>query len=207
MSSEGGSMKPSSRPLSPVPAPAPTPGPPSPPVSPPSDICAPHPHLRDSQVQEDIKPPGPALASIDAANFHRGLISLKQMQERSFSLVNQALLRKKLVEEQIKVERDAEAENNNDNKSVNNNSNSSNGADDAEEAGMSFEEARRRFMSESQAGAGGRLAFSVENILAPGKFGRELDEDPDQFGEFGSGKYSDDVKLTRQVKQKKWETV
>ena len=57
------------------------------------------------------------------ANFHRGLISLKQMQERSFSLVNQAILRQRIAEGQIKVERDSEEvnENNNDDKSPNNN--------------------------------------------------------------------------------------
>ena len=35
------------------------------------------------------------------ANFHRGLISLKQMLERSFILVNQALHRQRIKEGQI----------------------------------------------------------------------------------------------------------
>lgn len=41
---------------------------------------------------------------------------------------------------------------------------------------VDFDSARRRFLSESAGAAGSRLAFSVENILAPGRFGRELDE-------------------------------
>ena len=150
------------------------------PVSPPSttDPASPlsdnqdsndhHHHHQDSK--EDLQP------SLDAASFHRGLISLKQMQERSFSLVNHALLRQKLVEEQIKIERDtadAGIENNNDDKSVNNNNHQQ---DD------SFEEARRRFLTENSGVGAGRLAFSVENILAPGKFGREVDDDSDNLG-------------------------
>ena len=114
------------------------------------------------------------------ANFHRGLISLKQMQERSFSLVNQAILRQRIAEGQIKVERDSEEvnENNNDDKSPNNNK-----AEEADEE-LSYDEARRRYLSESAGVAGsGRLAFSVENILAPGRFGREcVDGDQDQYG-------------------------
>merc|ERR1719278_107498 len=39
---------------------------------------------------------------------------------------------------------------------------------------VDFDSARRRFLSESAGAAGSRLAFSVENILAPGRFGREL---------------------------------
>ena len=168
MSSEGGNMK--------------SPAPPSPPASPGSPLSDRGERAevgpRPQEASEDTKPLAPAL---DPANF-RGLISLKQMQERSFSLVNQALLRQKLVEEQIKIERDAEIENNNDKESVNNNS----GAEDAGPEGISFVEARRRFLAcdSGQAGPGGRLAFSVENILAPGKFGREQDEDQEQFGEF-----------------------
>ena len=113
------------------------------------------------------------------ANFHRGLISLKQMQERSFSLVNQALLRQRIAEGQIKVERDPEdvIENNNDDKSPNNNK-----AEEVEED-LSYDEARRRYLSDSANVGAGRLAFSVENILAPGRFGRELgDGDQDQYG-------------------------
>merc|ERR1719242_733406 len=41
---------------------------------------------------------------------------------------------------------------------------------------VDFDSARRRFLSESAGAAGSRLAFSVENILAPGRFGRELDD-------------------------------
>ena len=162
---------------------SPAPSPPSPPASPASPLSDRGERAevgpRPQEVSEDTKPP-----VLEAANF-RGLISLKQMQERSFSLVNQALLRQKLVEEQIKIERDAEIENNNDKESVNNNSNNS-GAEDVGPEGISFVEARRRFLAcdSGQAGPGGRLAFSVENILAPGKFGREHDEDQDQFGEF-----------------------
>ena len=164
---------------------SPAPIPPSPPASPASPLSdrGERPEEARSRpqeaVSEDTKPLGPAL---EAANF-RGLISLKQMQERSFSLVNQALLRQKLVEEQIKIERDAETENNNDTESVNNNSNSSRAEEQQQEA-ISFEEARRRFLTCDSSQQGGRLAFSVENILAPGKFGREHDEDQDQFGEF-----------------------
>ena len=167
-------------------SPAPAPTPPSPPASPASPISDRGERLEAKEVSEDTKPLAPAL---EAANF-RGLISLKQMQERSFSLVNQALLRQKLVEEQIKIERDAEIENNNDKESVNNNSNNS--AEDAVPEAISFAEARRRFLAcdSGQAGPGGRLAFSVENILAPGKFGREHDEDQDQFGEFSFIKFS-----------------
>eukprot|EP00090_Calanus_glacialis_P038687 TRINITY_DN67436_c0_g1_i1.p1 TRINITY_DN67436_c0_g1~~TRINITY_DN67436_c0_g1_i1.p1 ORF type:complete len:292 (-),score=50.73 TRINITY_DN67436_c0_g1_i1:269-1144(-) len=106
------------------------------------------------------------------ANFHRGLISLKQMQERSFSLVNQALLRQRIAEGQIKVETDPEEvnENNNDDKSPNNNK-----ADEGDEE-LSYDEARRRYLSDSANVGAGRLAFSVENILAPGRFGREVGE-------------------------------
>ena len=167
-------------------SPAPiSPSPPASPASPLSDRGERPEEARSrpqEAVSEDTKPLGPAL---EAANF-RGLISLKQMQERSFSLVNQALLRQKLVEEQIKIERDAEIENNNDKESVNNNSNNSIAEDAEVPGGISFVEARRRFLTcdSGQAGPGGRLAFSVENILAPGKFGREHDEDQDQFGEF-----------------------
>ena len=124
--------------------------------------------------KEDIK------QSLEAVQFHRGLLSLKEIQERSFSLVNQALLRHKIVETHVKVERDVEhvvSENNNDKQSLNNNSNES--TNDS----LSFEEARRRFLSESSPVGGGRLAFSVENILAPGKFGKEVDGDMDQYGE------------------------
>ena len=170
MSSEGGDMK--------------SPIPPSPPASPASPLRGERAEVgpRPVEASEDSKPLAPAL---EAANF-RGLISLKQMQERSFSLVNQALLRQKLVEEQIKIERDAEIENNNDKESLNNNSNNSIAEDADGPGGISFVEARRRFLTcdSGQAGPGGRLAFSVENILAPGKFGREHDEDQDQFGEF-----------------------
>ena len=174
MSSEGGAMK------SPIP-----PSPPASPASPLSDRGerpqeARRPGVQEA-VSEDTKPLGPA--SLEAANF-RGLLSLKQMQERSFSLVNQALLRQKLVrEEQIKIERDAETENNNDTESVNNNSNNSM-AEEQQAETISFEEARRRFLTCDSSQQWGRLAFSVENILAPGKFGRDHDEDQDQFGEF-----------------------
>ena len=141
------------------------------PVSPHSEAES----LEESENQES-KQETPATA-LDAAKFHCGLINLKQIQERSFSLVNQALLRQKMVEEQIKIERDisSETENNNDNKSVNNNQS---GSQDS----LSFEEARRRFLSETSAPGGGRLAFSVENILAPGKFGREMEGDQEQYG-------------------------
>ena len=125
--------------------------------------------------KEDIK------QSLDAVQFHRGLLSLKEIQERSFSLVNQALLRHKIVETHVKVERDVEhvvSENNNDKQSLNNNS-----SNESTNDSLSFEEARRRFLSESSPVGGGRLAFSVENILAPGKFGKEVDGDMDQYGE------------------------
>ena len=119
-----------------------------------------------------------ASTALDAAKFHCGLINLKQIQERSFSFVNQAILRQKMVEEQIKIERDmsSEAENNNDQKSLNNNTSES--LPDS----LSLEEARRRFLTESSAAGAGRLAFSVENILAPGKFGREMEGDQEQYG-------------------------
>ena len=119
-----------------------------------------------------------ASTALDAAKFHCGLINLKQIQERSFSFVNQAILRQKMVEEQIKIERDmsGETENNNDNKSLNNNTS------DSLPDSLSLEEARRRFLSESSAPGAGRLAFSVENILAPGKFGREMEGDQEQYG-------------------------
>ena len=134
-----------------------------------------------------------------------GLLSLKQMQERGLSLVNQALLRHKLAAsaasaetvtpapgpEHIKLEAEDTAEtrdNNNDNKSVNNNNNNSHEDEDsrdtdtaAEDARLSFEEARRRFLSSSVTSR--PLAFSVENILAPGKFGREMEGDQDLMGE------------------------
>ena len=109
------------------------------------------------------------------ANFQRGLIN----QSISFSLVNQALLRQRIAEGQIKVERDPEEvnENNNDNKSPNNNK-----SDEVEEE-LSYDEARRRYLSDSAVVGAGRLAFSVENILAPGRFGRELSEgDHDAYG-------------------------
>ena len=151
----------------------------SPPASPPMSSRSPP--ASDSEVpciKEELKP------SLDPANFHRGLLSLKQIQEHSFSLVNQALplLRQKFAEEQIKVERDMEnvSENNNHKQSVNNNAAGA-GIDGDSEA-ISFEEARRRFLSESSPVGGGRLAFSVENILAPGKFGKELDGDQDPYG-------------------------
>ena len=140
------------------------------PASPHSEVDS----LEESENPPQTKQETPAL---EAAKFHCGLINLKQIQERSFSLVNQALLRQKMVEEQIKIERDtSEKENNNDNTSVNNNK--------SEEStdSLSFEEARRRFLSESSGQGGGRLAFSVENILAPGKFGREMDGDGEQYG-------------------------
>ena len=143
------------------------------------------PHSEDSLDESDNHPPPTpqpkqenASTALDAAKFHCGLINLKQIQERSFSLVNQAILRQKIVEEQIKIERDitSENENNNDNKSVNNNK--------SEEPtdSLSFEEARRRFLSENSGAGGGRLAFSVENILAPGKFGREMEGEQEQYG-------------------------
>ena len=152
----------------------------SPPASP--TMSSRSPPTSDSEVpriKEEIKP------SLDAANIHRGLLSLKQFQEHSFSLVNQALplLRQKFAEEQIKVERDMEnvSDNNNHKQSVNNNAGA--GLDTADSDTLSFEEARRRFLSESSPVGGGRLAFSVENILAPGKFGKELDGDQDPYGE------------------------
>ena len=135
----------------------------------------------DSLEESDTKPKHQtASTALDAAKFHCGLINLKQIQERSFSFVNQAILRQKMVEEQIKIEqRDistSEAENNNDQKSLNNNTS------DSLPDSLSLEEARRRFLSESSAAGAGRLAFSVENILAPGKFGREMDGDQEQYG-------------------------
>ena len=137
----------------------------------------------DSLEESDNKPQHQtASTALDAAKFHCGLINLKQIQERSFSFVNQAILRQKMVEEQIKIERDmsSEAENNNDNKSLNNNTSES--LPDS----LSLEEARRRFLTESSAAGAGRLAFSVENILAPGKFGREMEEgEQEQYGEAG----------------------
>ena len=130
----------------------------------------------DSLEESEQKPK--QQTQLDAAKFHCGLINLKQIQERSFSLVNQAILRQKMVEEQIKIERDlsSEAENNNDKKSLNNNTT------DPLPDSLSLEEARRRFLTESSAAGAGRLAFSVENILAPGKFGREMDGDQEQYG-------------------------
>ena len=133
-----------------------------------------------------------------------GLLSLKQMQERGLSLVNQALLRHKLAAsaasaetvtpapgpEHVKLEAEDTAEtrdNNNDNKSLNNNNShedeDSRDTDTAAEAEarLSFEEARRRFLSSSVTSR--PLAFSVENILAPGKFGREMEGDQDLMGE------------------------
>ena len=112
MTSEGGLEKMSTS--------SPAPPSPSPPVSPHSD------QFDESEPQVQAKEE--MQQSLEAANFHRGLISLKQMQERSFSLVNQALLRQKFVEEQIKIERDTEnvTDNNNDNKSVNNNNDTHN---------------------------------------------------------------------------------
>ena len=134
----------------------------------------------DSLEESEQKPK--QQTQLDAAKFHCGLINLKQIQERSFSLVNQAILRQKMVEEQIKIERDlsSEAENNNDTKSLNNNTS------DPLPDSLSLEEARRRFLTESSAAGAGRLAFSVENILAPGKFGREMEEgDQEQYGKAG----------------------
>ena len=153
----------------PAPARSPSPSDPASPVSDNQDSRDNNHH--ESKETTEIKP-----SSLDPTSFHRGLISLKQMQERSFSLVNQALLRQKLVEEQIKIERDStndSLQNNNDDKSVNNNNH---------HPGDGFDESRRRFLTESSAVAGGRLAFSVENILAPGKFGREMDDDSDNLG-------------------------
>ena len=132
----------------------------------------------DSREESEAAPRQQTSTALDAAKFHCGLINLKQIQERSFSFVNQAILRQKMVEEQIKIERDitSEVENNNDNKSLNNNTS------DSLPDSLSLEEARRRFLSESSAAGAGRLAFSVENILAPGKFGREMDGDQEQYG-------------------------
>ena len=140
------------------------------------------PHSEVDSLEESDHPPqtkqDPPAPALEAAKFHCGLINLKQIQERSFSLVNQALLRQKIVEEQIKIERDtSEKENNNDHTSVNNNK-----SETEETDSLSFEEARRRFLSESSAPGGGRLAFSVENILAPGKFGREMEGEGEQYG-------------------------
>ena len=102
------------------------------------------------------------------SKFHRGLVSLKEMQEMSFSLVNQALLRHRIGECQLQVE----SENNNDETGSNNNK-----TEEVKED-MNYYEAN------SMSGGAGRLAFSVENILAPGIFGQELDEgDHDQYGE------------------------
>ena len=146
-----------------------------------STPASPHSEV-DSLDESDNNPPPPkqetASTALDAAKFHCGLINLKQIQERSFSFVNQAILRQKMVEEQIKIERDmsGETENNNDNKSLNNNTS------DSLPDSLSLEEARRRFLSESSAPGAGRLAFSVENILAPGKFGREMEGDQEQYG-------------------------
>ena len=138
------------------------------------------PHSEVDSLEESDNPQTKqetASTALDAAKFHCGLINLKQIQERSFSLVNQAILRQKMVEEQIKIERDtSEKENNNDNLSVNNNKS------EEPSEGLSFEEARRRFLTESSAAGGGRLAFSVENILAPGKFGREMEGDQEHYG-------------------------
>ena len=146
------------------------------PVSPSSEADS----TEERERESDNKPKQQtASTALDAAKFHCGLINLKQIQERSFSFVNQAILRQKMVEEQIKIERDitsSEAENNNDNKSLNNNTS------DSLPDSLSLEEARRRFLSESSAAGAGRLAFSVENILAPGKFGREMEGDQEQYG-------------------------
>ena len=192
MTSEGAMLPPAS--------PPPSPPRPRPPVSP----CP-------SEQYEDRGPGeaaggGPGrVPELELYPSTLGLLSLKQMQERGLSLVNQALLRHKLAAsaasaetvtpapgpEHIKLEAEDTAEtrdNNNDNKSVNNNNNNSHEDEDsrdtdtaAEDARLSFEEARRRFLSSSVTSR--PLAFSVENILAPGKFGREMEGDQDLMGE------------------------
>ena len=194
MTSEGAMLPPAS--------PPPSPPRPRPPVSP----CP-------SEQFEDRGPGAAAgggpgrVPELELYPSTLGLLSLKQMQERGLSLVNQALLRHKLAAsaasaetvtpapgpEHIKLEAEDTAEtrdNNNDNKSVNNNNNNNNSHEDedsrdtdtaAEDARLSFEEARRRFLSSSVTSR--PLAFSVENILAPGKFGREMEGDQDLMGE------------------------
>ena len=193
MTSEGAMLPPAS--------PPPSPPRPRPPVSP----CP------SEQFEE--RGPGEAagggpgrVPELDLYPSTLGLLSLKQMQERGLSLVNQALLRHKLAAsaasaetvtpapgpEHVKLEAEDTAEtrdNNNDNKSLNNNNNNSHEDEDSRdtdtaaeaEARLSFEEARRRFLSSSVTSR--PLAFSVENILAPGKFGREMDGDQDLMGE------------------------
>ena len=194
MTSEGAMLPPAS--------PPPSPPRPRPPVSPcPSEQF-------EERGQGEAAGGGPGrVPELDLYPSTLGLLSLKQMQERGLSLVNQALLRHKLAAsaasaetvtpapgpEHVKLEAEDTAEtrdNNNDNKSLNNNNHNNSSHEDedsrdtdtaAEEARLSFEEARRRFLSSSVTSR--PLAFSVENILAPGKFGREMEGDQDLMGE------------------------
>ena len=193
MTSEGAMLPPAS--------PPPSPPRPRPPVSP-----CPSEQFEDRGPGEAVGGGPGRVPELELYPSTLGLLSLKQMQERGLSLVNQALLRHKLAAsaasaetvtpapgpEHIKLEAEDTAEtrdNNNDNKSVNNNNNNNSHEDEdsrdtdtaAEDARLSFEEARRRFLSSSVTSR--PLAFSVENILAPGKFGREMEGDQDLMGE------------------------
>ena len=97
-------------------------------------------------------------------------------------------MRQTLREEEGSIKEEA-VENNNDNKNIDNSDNSVRDEDeDGDDEGLnSFDTSRRMLMTDTRdrVGATGRLAFSVENILAPGGFGAEGEEH--KYGEIYSG--------------------
>ena len=126
----------------------------------------------------------------EAVSLQHGLIKLKKMQERSFSLVNEALYRRRVIEtSKINNENSRESDSIAD---------QDRGEEDHKHGGEVPEGAAKEVSETESVGGcdndkedytflkhrhnveGGRLAFSVENILAPGRFGVGSDDDADQ---------------------------
>jgi len=110
----------------------------------------------------------------------RLLLSLHHIQERNM-LVNQALLRQRLAqEEHIKAEEEEEEEEEEREEEEEGERNNN------WKGGLYVSGGRGTWdhAPSSQKGGSSRLAFSVENILAPGRFSRGAEEDDDNLGEF-----------------------
>jgi hypothetical protein len=108
----------------------------------------------------------------------RLLLSLHHIQERNM-LVNQALLRQRLAqEEHIKAEEEEEEEEEEEREEEGERNNNWKGGVYLSGGRGTWDHA-----PSSQKGGSSRLAFSVENILAPGRFSRGAEEDDDNLGE------------------------
>jgi hypothetical protein len=115
----------------------------------------------------------------------RLLLSLHHIQERNM-LVNQALLRQRLAqEEHIKAEEEEEEEEEEEREEEEEGERNNNW-----KGGVYVSGGRGTWdhAPSSQKGGSSRLAFSVENILAPGRFSRGAEEDDDNLGESGDDK-------------------